>query len=49
MTADDRREPTKNETEEREEDERDRDEKKPKPSEPWAKIGSGNADSVTSD
>jgi hypothetical protein len=46
--ADDRREQTQDETEEREEEERDRDEK-PKEGEPWAKIGSGDADSMTSD
>ena len=48
--ADDRREPTKDETEQREQEERERsDEKKPKEGEPWAKIGSGDTESITSD
>ena len=46
--ADDRREPTKEETEKHEKDERERDDK-PKENEPWAKIGSGDADKLTSD
>jgi len=46
--ADDRREPTQEETEKHEEDERDRDEK-PKENEPWAKTGSGDTESMTSD
>jgi hypothetical protein len=46
--ADDRREPTHEETEEREAEERERDEE-PKEGEPWAKTGSGDTDSMTSD
>jgi hypothetical protein len=46
--ADDRREPTHEETEEREAVERERDEE-PKEGEPWAKTGSGDTDSMTSD
>ena len=46
--ADDRREPTQEETEKQEEDERKRDEK-PKENEPWAKTSSGDKESMTSD
>jgi hypothetical protein len=45
--ADDRREQTQEETEEREEEERDRDQ--PKEGEPWAKVNSGDTESMTSD
>lgn len=46
--ADDRREPTKEQTEEHEDEERTRDEK-PRENEPWAKTGSGDKESMTSD
>jgi len=45
--ADDRREQTKEETEHREQEERDRDQ--PKEGEPWAKVNSGDTESMTSD
>ena len=45
--ADDRREQTKEETERHEQEERDRDQ--PKENEPWAKVNSGDAESMTSD
>jgi hypothetical protein len=47
--ADDRREPSREEAERHEEEERERGEEQPKEGEPWAKIGSGDTDSMTSD